>query len=49
MACVHGLYDTLLAVDLRQAAGVLMSGLVIALLLVDRDIDPSASECPQVA
>jgi RsiW-degrading membrane proteinase PrsW (M82 family) len=36
MAGVHGLYDTLLVVNLRQAAGVLMSGMVITLLMLDR-------------
>jgi RsiW-degrading membrane proteinase PrsW (M82 family) len=47
MATAHGLYDTLLAVNMRQAAGLLMSGLVIVLLLVDRRVDSSVSMRPQ--
>ena len=36
IATVHGLYDALLVVSMAQAAGLLMIGLVTALLLVDR-------------
>jgi hypothetical protein len=39
IACLHGVYDTLLAVNLRQAAGVLMAVMVLALLTLDRSAD----------
>jgi len=48
MAVIHGLYDTLLAVNLRQAAGLVMSGLVVTLLLADHRADPSGDISAQV-
>jgi hypothetical protein len=48
-ATVHGLYDTLLAVNLRQAAGFVMSGLIITLLMVDRHGELGENVLPQAA
>jgi RsiW-degrading membrane proteinase PrsW (M82 family) len=48
VAGVHGLYDSLLAVNLRQAAGLLMSTMVIVLLRVDRRIEPCKNMAPQI-
>jgi hypothetical protein len=48
IAGAHGLYDSLLAVNLRQAAGLLMSAMVIVLLRVDRRVEPCKKMAPQI-